>query len=91
MFTFYFLCHCLKIDNSCWVKQPLLGTLSSNASYFQRCSYSTTIYAPLYSGLSDLYSASVTGVVMVLALGSSDPGNITSILDASSQFDFTIP
>ena len=74
-----------------WNKQSILGALSSNASYFQGCSYSTTIYAPLFTGLSSLYSTPVTGVVRVMTIGGSDPNNITSILDSSSQFDFTIP
>ena len=76
---------------SSWVKQDLLGTLSSNASYFQGCSYSTTIYAPLYSGLNSLYSTPVTGVVKLLTIPGSDPTTITSILDTSSEFNFTMP
>jgi len=78
-------------DGSSWVKQTVLGTLSSSASYFQGCNYSTTIYAPLYSGLSSLYSAPVTGIVMALTISGSDPTNVTSILDTSSQFNFTMP
>ena len=74
-----------------WVKQSILGVLSSNASYFQGCTHSTTVYAPLYSGLSSLYSTPVTGIVMVLTIPGSDPTVVTSILDSSSQFDFTVP
>lgn len=76
---------------SSWIKQSILGTYSSNASYYQGCTYSTTIYAPLYNGLSSLYSTSVTGVVMVLTLNGADPTDVTSILDTSSQFDFVVP
>lgn len=74
-----------------WVKQSVLGVLGSNASYFQGCTHSTTVYAPLYSGLSSLYSIPVTGVVMVLTIPGSDPTVVTSVLDSSSQFDFTVP
>lgn len=78
------------IDSS-WVKQSVLGSLASNASYFQGCTYSTTVYAPLYSGLSDLYGTDVTGIVFIVTIPASDPKVVTSILDASSQFDFTVP
>lgn len=77
--------------NNNWTKQSLLGTLSSNASYFQGCSYSTTVYAPLYNGLSSLYLTPVTGIVMVVTISGSDPTIVTSILDESSQFNFTMP
>ncbi|MDX2464997.1 MAG: hypothetical protein QNK31_10885, partial [Porticoccus sp.] len=76
---------------SSWVKQSVLGVLSSNASYFQGCTHSTTVYAPMYSGLSSLYATPVTGIVMVLTIPGSDPTDVTSILDSSSQFDFTVP
>jgi hypothetical protein len=78
-------------SGSSWIKQPVLGSLSSNASYFQGCTHSTTVYAPLYSGLSSLYSTPVSGIVVILTIPGSDPTIITSILDASSQFDFTVP
>jgi hypothetical protein len=78
-------------SGSNWIEQPILGSLSSNAAYFQGCTYSTTVYAPLYTGLSALYSTPATGIVMVVTIGGSDPTIITSILDTSSQFDFTIP
>lgn len=78
-------------NGSSWDKQTTLGTLSSHASYFEGCSYSTTVYAPLYSGLNSLYSTPVTGIVAVMTISGSDPTNITSILDESSQFDFTMP
>ena len=78
-------------NGSSWVKQSVLGTLVSNASYFQGCTYSTSVYAPLFSGLSSLYSTPVTGIVMVVTIPGSDPTSITSIIDASTKFDFTVP
>lgn len=78
-------------NGSSWIRQSVLGTLASNASYFQGCTYSTTVYAPLYSGLSALYSTSVTGIVRIMTIPGSDPTTITSILDQSSQFEFTVP
>ena len=78
-------------DGSSWIKQSILGILASNASYFQGCTHSTTVYAPLYSGLSALYSTPVTGIVRIMTIPGADPTTITSILDQSSQFDFTVP
>jgi len=78
-------------NGSSWVKQSTLGILSSNGSYFQGCTYSTTVYAPLYSGLSSLYATPVTGIFRIVTIPGSDPTVTTSILDESSQFDFTVP
>lgn len=74
-----------------WVKQPILGTLASNASYYQGCTYSTTVYAPLYTGLSSLYGANVRGVVLLITISGSDPTSVTSIPDGTAIFDFTVP
>ena len=74
-----------------WVKQPIVGSLGSNASYFQGCTFSTTVYAPMYAGLSALYGVDVTGVVSVVTIPDSDPTVITSILDQTAMFNFTVP
>ena len=78
-------------NGSSWIKQSVLGSLASNATYFQGCTYSTSVYAPLFNGLSSLYSTAVTGIVMVVTIPASDPTTITSIIDTSTQFDFTVP
>ena len=74
-----------------WTKQPTLGITSSYATYHQGCTHSTIIYAPLYEGLSSLYLTPVTGVVMAITISGSSPNTITSILDSTAQFDFTVP
>ena len=78
-------------NGSSWDLQSTLGISESYASYHQGCTYSTTVYAPLFNGLSDLYGTDANGIVQVVTIPGSDPGVITSILDTSSQFDFTIP
>lgn len=78
-------------NGSGWSRQSVIGLLGSDASYYQGCKYSTTIYAPLYNGLSSLYATDVSGIVMVQTINGSDPGDFVTIHDFSSVFEFTVP
>lgn len=74
-----------------WDAQVKLGSLSGSASYFEGCTLSSAVYAPLYSGLEALYATNVRGVMKIITLSDADPNTPTGVIDSTTEFNFMIP